>query len=179
MSGGQTEARFPEERLNDLHHHQDLARADLAVTQAIILGHASQWKDALNEWHDATQKYRSLAQNTGERLARTGTAWLLAFRLDQPDTAHGEIARLTPNPSPDGLTRWAKIVAGAVAQAKGDTEGAVEQLHQSHAISSKLSLDLMHAEVVTGLNEIIAAAETELSALLSTQVASAQSLKSS
>ncbi|MFI7635351.1 hypothetical protein [Nonomuraea sp. NPDC049400] len=158
--------RLREDRLDELRRDQDHARADVALTRAIVLGHASQWPQALDEWRDAARRYRALGKQpspacAGERLARTGAAWVLACRLSQLDAARRELARLPPNPPPDALARWAALVSGAAAR---DAGTAAKDLARARDLPRKPSLDWLHAEVVTGLTEIFATVEDDLAA---------------
>ncbi|MGP4102274.1 hypothetical protein [Nonomuraea sp. KM90] len=162
--------RLPAGLRDGLRRHQDLARADLAAGRAVVLSYAFQWQDALNEFRDATQRYRVLGETEGENLGRTGAAWILAFHLSQPGAAARELALLAPSAAPDGLTRWARVVAGAVALANGDGAAVSERLRQARALPSEPRLGRAHPAFVTGVTEIIAAVETHLNLLLSSEL---------
>lgn len=159
---GEVVPRFPEEHLDDLRRRQDLARADMVATRAIVMAYAGKWNDALNDWRDAAQRYRVLDDTGGERLARTGAAWVLACRLGQPHAARRELARTAPSPAPDGVTRWAKVVAAAVALADGEAETAGERLGEARSLPTRLDLARAHPESVTGVAELAAATESEI-----------------
>lgn len=121
------------DRAGELDLRQRAARADLALARAVVLAHAEQWHEALNEWRDATQQYRALGESAAERSARTATAWLLACRLDQPSAARRELARVTPaaGPPPGAPDRWHPELAEGVAALVTAAETELAGLHAS------------------------------------------------